>query len=290
MIKKHFVFSYTNILAREIEKKNYFSFTRKIFNLFYKLLINILKKLLGFSINLDNNKASNKFFNLSINDLFEYFNCDKGSNFKITENKRIKAHNYSVFYEKYLNKIKNENFNFLELGSHEGKGIAAFYHFFPNAKLIGANINPFQMRYYSNRIEEVYIDVSSKKILQNFINYFDNRFQIIIDDASHNLRDILITLPILFKKLNSGGFYVIEDINQFEVFKNLNPTREKLTPIKILKFMQENKSFDSDFISKEDVNYLKENIAEYHFEKGEMVMNGYNISDIVFLKKRWLKK
>ena len=224
MIKKHFVFSYTNILAREIEKKNYFSFTRKIFNLFYKLLINILKKLLGFSINLDNNKASNKFFNLSINDLFEYFNCDKGSNFKITENKRIKAHNYSVFYEKYLNKIKNENFNFLELGSHEGKGIAAFYHFFPNAKLIGANINPFQMRYYSNRIEEVYIDVSSKKILQNFINYFDNRFQIIIDDASHNLRDILITLPILFKKLNSGGFYVIEDINQFDVFKNLNPT------------------------------------------------------------------
>ena len=142
------------------------------------------------------------------------------------------------------------------------------------------------MRYYSNRIEEVYIDVSSKKILQNFTNYFDNRFQIIIDDASHNLRDILITLPILFKKLNSGGFYVIEDVNQFDVFKNLNPTREKLTPIKILKYMQENKSFDSDFISKDDVNYLKENIAEYHFEKGEMVVNGYNISDIVFLRKR----
>ncbi len=286
MIKKHFVFSYTNILAREFEKKNYFGFARKIFNLFYKLLINILKRIFGFSTNLDNKKTSNKVFNFSINDLFEYFNCDKGSNFQTTENKRIKAHNYSVFYEKYFNKIKNEKFNFLELGSHEGKGIAAFYHFFPNAKLIGANINPFQMRYYSNRIEEVYIDVSSKKILQNFTNYFDNRFQIIIDDASHNLRDILITLPILFKKLNSGGFYVIEDINQFDVFKNLNPTREKLTPIKILKYMQENKSFDSDFISKDDVNYLKENIAEYHFEKGEMVVNGYNISDIVFLRKR----
>ena len=286
MIKKHFVFSYTNILAREFEKKNYFGFARKIFNLFYKLLINILKRIFGFSTNLDNNKTSNKVFNFSINDLFEYFNCDKGSNFQTTENKRIKAHNYSVFYEKYFNKVKNEKLNFLELGSHEGKGIAAFYHFFPNAKLIGANINPFQMRYYSNRIEEVYIDVSSKKILQNFTNYFDNRFQIIIDDASHNLRDILITLPILFKKLNSGGFYVIEDINQFDVFKNLNPTREKLTPIKILKYMQENKSFDSDFISKDDVNYLKENIAEYHFEKGEMVVNGYNISDIVFLRKR----
>ena len=225
MIKKHFVFSYTNILAREFEKKNYLGFVRKIFNLFYKLLINILKKIFGFSTTLDNNKTSNKVFNFSINDLFEYFNCDKGSNFQITENKRIKAHNYSVFYEKYFNKVKNEKLNFLELGSHEGKGIAAFYHFFPNAKLIGANINPFQMRYYSNRIEEVYIDVSSKKILQNFTNYFDNRFQIIIDDASHNLRDILKTFPILFKKLNSGGFYVIEDVNQFDAFKNLNPTR-----------------------------------------------------------------
>ena len=78
---------------------------------------------------------------------------------------------------------------------------------------------------------------------------------------------------------------MIEDINQFEVFKNLNPSNEKLTPLKILKFMQENKSFNSNFISKDDVEYLKENIAEYYFERGEMLVDGTNISDIVFLKK-----
>ena len=44
MIKKHFVFSYTNILKREIEKK-YFSCFRKIFNLVYKLIINEIKKI-----------------------------------------------------------------------------------------------------------------------------------------------------------------------------------------------------------------------------------------------------
>ena len=78
---------------------------------------------------------------------------------------------------------------------------------------------------------------------------------------------------------------MIEDINQFDVFKNLNPTNEKLTPIKILQFMKENKKFNSKFISEEDIKYLKENIEEYFFEKGEMVVNGTNISDIVFLKK-----
>ena len=94
-----------------------------------------------------------------------------------------------------------------------------------------------------------------------------------------------MTLPILFKNLKRGGYYVIEDINQFEVFKNLNPTNDKLTPLKILQYMQEGKKFSSEFISDEDVKYLKINIDKYLFEKGEMLVNGINISDIVFLKK-----
>ena len=49
----------------------------------------------------------------------------------------------------------------------KAKALAAFYFFLPNTKfLIGANINPFQMRFSSKRIEEIYIDVSSKKSLK----------------------------------------------------------------------------------------------------------------------------
>ena len=141
------------------------------------------------------------------------------------------------------------------------------------------------MRFNSKRMNEIYIDVSSKKILKNFSKYFDKEFDIIIDDASHNLKDILQTLPILFKNLKEGGFYVIEDVNQFDVYKNLNPTNEKLTTIKILKFMKEKTKINSNFISKNEIKYLKENINDYFFERGEMVVKGKNISDIVFLKK-----
>ena len=49
--------------------------------------------------------------------------------------------------------------------------------------------------------------------------------------------------------------------------------------------MQNNINFESNFISEKDISYLKENISEYSFEKGEMVVNERNISDIVFLKK-----
>ena len=284
MMKKHFVFSYTNILIREIEKRKYFSLLRKVFNIFYKLFVNFTKKKIGVIKNLDNQISSQKC-NLSLGKLFETFNSDKGLILKTYDNKEIKSHNYAIFYEKYFKDLRNKKLRILEIGSHEGKGLAAFYYFFQNAFLIGANINPFQMKFYSKRIDEIYIDVSSKKILENFRNYFKEGFDIIIDDASHNLRDILITLPILFKKLNPGGFYVIEDIDQFKVFKNLNPTNEELTPLKILKHMHDKKEFQSDFISEEDIRYLKENISEYFFEKGEMVMNEHNISDIVFLRK-----
>ncbi len=284
MMKKHFVFSYTNILFREIEKKEYLSFFRKFFNLFYKLFVNFIKKKIGLIENLENKKNIQKE-DLSLGKLFEIFNSDKGLFLKTNDNKEIKSHNYSIFYEKYFKDLRNKKLRILEIGSHEGKGLAAFYYFFQNAFLIGANINPFQMKFHSKRIDEIYLDVSSKRVLENFSNYFKEGFDIIIDDASHNLRDILITLPILFKKLNPGGYYVIEDIDQFKVFKNLNPSNEELTPLKILKHMRANENFQSDFISSEDIRYLKENISEYFFEKGEMVMNEYNISDIVFLRK-----
>ena len=82
------------------------------------------------------------------------------------------------------------------------------------------------------------------------------------------------------------GFYIIEDIEQFKVFKNLNPTKEKLTPLLILQLIKDNKSFKSNFISENDIDYLKNNIGNFHFERGEMIYNKKNISDIVILEKK----
>ena len=85
MIKKHFVFSYTNLLIREIEKKNYFAFVRKIFNLFYKLFINFAKRKIGLIKNLDN-KTNNQNSDLSLGKLFQIFNSDKGPSLKTYDN------------------------------------------------------------------------------------------------------------------------------------------------------------------------------------------------------------
>ena len=284
---KNFLFSYQNILKKEIEKKKYFSFLRKILNLFLKYFLNTLKKRFSKKFK-DLDKLDNKIlFEKNLNSLFIHFNTDKGKIFKIKDDTVIDAHNYSLFYEKYLQKFKNKDLNFLEIGSHEGKGLASFYYYFPFAKFIGANINPFQMRYYSRRIEEIFIDVSSKRILKNFVSHYDDKFfDIIIDDASHNLKDIIQALPILFKKVKNNGFYIIEDINQFDAFPNLNPNNEKLTPLKMLEKLKKNEDFESPHIDSNDIDYLKTYIKNIYFEKGNMILDGHHVSDIVFIEKK----
>jgi hypothetical protein len=285
MIMKNFWFSYQNILRREFLKKNYFKFFRKIFGCIYKFATRFLRHKFSIkSVNLD--KIDKKDFSkLSLDNLFINFSCDKGSYFFYGKEK-VFSHNYSIFYKKYLNFLKDKKFKLLELGSHEGKSLASFYFYYPRAIMIGANINPFQMKYQSKRITEIFVDVSSEEILTSLSNHLDNELDIIIDDASHNLRDIIIAFSILFKKLKKGGIYIIEDINQFEVFKNLNPYVNELTPLEILKCIQEKKDFESSFLDKETKKYLINNINDIKIEQGSMIMKKKNISDIVFIFKK----
>ena len=283
MFLKNFWYSYKNILINELDKKDYPAFIRKIFGSLYKFILKFLSYYSSNKIiNLDKTDLPRK--NLSLDELFVHYNCDKGSS-SIWEGKKISTHNYSVYYEKYLSYLRQKKIQILEIGSHEGKGIASFYSYFPFSKIIGANINPFQMKFKSKRITELFVDVTSEKVLTNLSNFIPKQ-DVIIDDASHNLRDILITFSRLFKNLKSGGIYIIEDMDQFNTFKELNPYTNEITPMQILKRIQNKENFGSSFISKEEEKFLLDNIKEVKIEKGTMKMEGNNISDIAFIYKK----
>ena len=107
MVMKNFWFTYQNILKREILKKNYFSFFRKIFGSLYKFIIKFFRHILLINcINLD--KIDKKeLFKLNLDDLFINFNCDKGTYF-YNRKEKIFSHNYSIYYEKYLKNLKEK--------------------------------------------------------------------------------------------------------------------------------------------------------------------------------------
>ena len=283
MQSKDFLFSFAQTISYEVEKKSYFKALRKCIYFPYKFILDRVRIFLSIKKKNIDNIIVNK--NEGIDKLFIKFNSDKASQLQIND-ETIKGHNYSPFYEKYLDKYKNQqNLNILEIGTLRGAAAASFYHYFDKPKICCMDVSPFQTYFYSKDIRTIYCNTRSKNNINSIAKYLDCEFDIIVDDGSHNVKDQILTLGILFKKLRKGGTYVIEDISQYKVFPNLNSDGLKdVTKTFLEKINLENETIPECLTSVEYKN-IKDNIKNISFEKGEYIYQNTNISEIVFIEK-----
>ena len=220
--------------------------------------------------------------------LFDFFNSDKGNQFenqyahpsKRTPEK-IKGHGYSNIYQKYFEDLKSNNLKILEIGSFHGNASAALFFYFKKSKFFAADIYPDLFRYKSNRIVNFYVNSSDENSIQrNIIDKFSDNFDIIIEDAGHFLKDQIISLFMLFKKLNSGGLFIVEELDFPETRRDMNLQNEKPTLREILlKFKKEKKLLNSKYIKKKDRDNFLNTIDSIEIYKG-------NFNEIAILKKK----
>ena len=220
--------------------------------------------------------------------LFDFFNSDKGNQFenqyahpsKRTSSK-IKGHGYSIFYQKYFENLRSNNLKILEVGSFHGNASAALYFYFKKSKLFAADIYPDLFRYRSNRIENFYVNSSDENSIQkNIIDKFSDNFDIIIEDAGHSLKDQIISLFMLFKKLNSGGLFIIEELDFPDTRKDMNLMNEKPTLREILfTLKREKKLLNSKYIQKNDRDNFLDSIESLEIYRG-------NFNEIAILRKK----
>ena len=244
------------------------------FSLFKRNLIYKFKK----KIKIDNDNFQ---FN-SIDDLFYYYGSDKSDKIKISDSP---GHGYSKFYAKYLENLKNKKNNILEIGSFAGASAASFAKYLPGSKIFCFDINVSNFNFVSKDIHVYGINVANvektEKVLKKiFKNYNFELFDIIVDDGSHNLSDMLTSFSTFFKHLKKDGVFVIEDFkfpNYYSYNKNVNDILidELLNKIKNKEF------FDSQIISKEKQTHLFDIVGKIDIYKGNL-----SNSDICFIKKR----
>ena len=216
-------------------------------------------------------------FDKSLDYLFEYFNSDKG-NFYINQyiqpikkkNIRINAHGYSPIYEKYFINKKYNNLNILELGSFYGNAVASFYYYFKNSKIYYGDYFPDLFRYESKRIKNFHIDTSSEVSIKNILINNDTKFDIIVEDASHSLKDQIISLFMLFKKITPKGIFICEELDFPETRKDMNLNNEYPDLKQILLDIKSNKNFNSKYIDKNDKEYFLENFKGIEIYKGKV--------------------
>ena len=252
-------------------------FFKYIFNLFY------LPKTKDLD---DYSKENPNLFHQDLNYLCEYFNSDKGEKFKNQyakpskqDDKKIIAHGYAKIYEKYLKEKKEKNLNIIELGSFYGNASAAFYFYFKNSQIYSADINPDMYLYRSKRLKNFFTDTSSRASIENNILTRNTKFDLIIEDASHMLKDQIISLFILFKNLNSGGIFIVEEIDFPEKREDMRDGQEFPDLKTILKKIINKENFNSKYINEREKNYFLENFDTIKFYTG-------NVNEIAIIKKK----
>lgn len=142
-----------------------------------------------------------------------YNNLD---NWEICENPEpYIGHTYGDSYDEIFEEFdRDSNIDFLEIGIQKGGSLLAWKDYFINANIYGVDIlDSILPEYRKTEFNYIISDIkdnSVKEILKNV--YFD----IIIDDGSHYLNDVLFVVSNYLEKLKKGGVLIIEDCQQPE--------------------------------------------------------------------------
>jgi len=282
---KDFIFSYKTILKLFLNEKNYFKFVRKLFGYPYKYLLELFRTFFLINkINLDKKNFQNLNKN-SLDELFIFFNSDKGSKFD-NFGPIIKGHNYSNLYEKYFSNIKSrKNIKILEIGCLFGAGTASFLKYFDDAEIYCLDVNPFQIKYVSKNIKKIYFNSRYKKTLEDVSNYFDFQFDVIIDDGSHNKKDMILTLNYFLPKVKKGGLYVVEDTCEYLRVPALNEDNLEYGINEFVQSVYKKGDHFSKFLLSSEKKNIQNMINSVSFEKGNAIYNNENLPEIIFLEK-----
>lgn len=206
------------------------------------------------------NKKKIKDFVISLKLYFlSFFNSNLGFYFKVAGTPK-----HSDAYEAISSIIKRKKIkNILEIGigghanDYEGGlSILALKQFFPNSKIIGADI--VEKKFLdSKRIKTIKLDQSNSEELKEMAKLY-GKFDLIIDDGSHFCDHQRKTFLTLFKYLNDDGFYIIEDINNsYKVSGGGSPE---------LDYEKNNVTFFKDLIHVVNSNFLHKEIQKKYNE------------------------
>ena len=244
-------------------------------SLFKRNLIYKFKKKISIKNDFLNNKKD-------LDELLFFYGSDKAEIFRL---KNEKGHGFSKFYKKYLSEFNNEQINILEIGSYAGASAAAFSKYIPNSKVFCFDVNITNFKYSSDKIFVYGLDIKNEykvsKILKQIFkkNKFE-KFDLIIDDGSHLLSDMLFSFNFFLKHVKKNRFYIIEDFKHPNYYKYNKDTNEILID-NLLKIIPKKEYFHSKIMNKNEQEFIFNEVKKIDIYKGNL-----KDSDICFITKK----
>jgi hypothetical protein len=187
-------------------------------------------------------------------------------------------HCYALEYDRLFRPFRHEAFNMLEIGLDiatpptDVPSLRAWRAYFPNAVLYGYDIEDFAFVHE----HDVFVfqgNQASRTDVSRFLEtYGSPLFRVVLDDGSHAASHQQISLAALFRQVEPGGLYVVEDMSW-------QPFPESPTTAQVLRQFAETRRFESPYVTEEEARYLESAIDSVEILKP-------NDSEIGVLQKR----
>ena len=123
------------------------------------------------------------------------------------------VHDYTELYDAHLGSKRDKYKKVLEIGVFKGASLLLWHDFFTKAHIYGVDMNTSKARMVAG-LDRVTLFQGR----QGDVDFFKHqvithsKWDLIVDDCSHKAKDQKETLELLWDSVESGGFYVIEDM------------------------------------------------------------------------------
>jgi hypothetical protein len=189
---------------------------------------------------------------------------------------------FTTIYSQYMEKIRFEKLNILEIGIGSGPSLKMWYDYFPNSTIHAIDVVD-QSDKNNERVTTYVCDQSNRDELEKLASMI-GVFDIIIDDGSHVVSHQQISLGTLFKHLNDNGQYWIEDLHtsDSEVWQGKNLYGYDMSfgdgedSVSVLESFIRTKKINSPFLLENENFYLTENIKDCKMFELPKTMWGIN--------------
>lgn len=136
------------------------------------------------------------------------------SDFLLNTNRPIhKWIHYFPIYERHFERFRNQSIVFLEIGCGKGGSLQMWKRYFgPFAQIVGIDIEPKCKEFEEDQIAVRIGNQNDPRFIASVIKEFGSP-DIVLDDGSHNMPDILATFNFLYPKLHKNAIYCVEDLH-----------------------------------------------------------------------------
>ena len=120
---------------------------------------------------------------------------------------------YFPAYEAHFGRFVNRPVLFVEIGCGNGGSLQMWKRYFgPHALIVGIDINPACRNFEEDQIKVRIGSQSDTNFLAGLIEEFGTP-NIVLDDGSHRMSDVVTTFQYLYPRTAADGVYAVEDLH-----------------------------------------------------------------------------